>query len=64
MTAKSAFANLNWVRCLPWDVMDGNWGTVIVKGGSAENSEELKLTLGSGNWLYVEADGTYTGNTA
>ena len=64
MTAKSAFANLNWVRCLPWDVVEGKWGTVIVKGGSAENSEELKLTLGSGNWLYVEADGTYTGNTA
>lgn len=64
MTAKSAFSNLNWVRCIPWDVEKGKWGTVIVKGGSAENSEELKLKLGNGNWLYVEADGAYTGNTA
>jgi hypothetical protein len=64
MTAKSAFSNLDWVRCLPWDVEQSKWGTVIVNGGSSENSEELKLELGRGNWLYVEADGTYLGNTA
>ena len=64
MTAKSAFSNLEWVRCLSWDVEQSKWGTVIVNGGSSENSEELKLELGSGNWLYVEADGTYLGNTA
>ena len=64
MTAKSAFSNLEWVRCLSWDVEQSKWGTVIVNGGSSENSEELKLELGSGNWLYVEADGIYLGNTA
>ena len=64
MTAKSAFSNLDWVRCMPWDTEQSKWGTVIVNGGSSENSAELKLGLGNGHWLYVEADGTYLGNTA
>lgn len=64
MTAKSAFSNLDWVRCMPWDTEQSKWGTVIVNGGSSENSAELKLELGNGHWLYVEADGTYLGNTA
>ena len=64
MTAKSAFSNLDWVRCMPWDTEQNKWGTVIVNGGSSANSAELKLGLGNGHWLYVEADGTYLGNTA
>ena len=64
MTAKSAFSNLDWVRCMPWDTEQSKWGTVIVNGGSSENSAELKLGPGNGHWLYVEADGTYLGNTA
>ena len=64
LTAKSAFSNLDWVRCMPWDTEQSKWGTVIVNGGSSENSAELKLGLGNGHWLYVEADGTYLGNTA
>ena len=64
MTAKSAFSNIDWVRCMPWDTEQSKWGTVIVNGGSSENSAELKLRLGNGHWLYVEADGTYLGNTA
>lgn len=64
MTANSAFSNLEWDRCIPWDVKQQKWGTVIINGASPENSEEMKLELGSGNWLYVEEDGTYLGNVA
>lgn len=64
MTAKSAFANLNWASYLPWDVSSGHFGTPIVNGGSVENSEDKYITLESGGWLYVDAGGTLLGSTA
>lgn len=64
LPAGFVFSNLDWVRCLSWDLEEGKWGTVIAKNVQVHNSEETPVTLGNGNWLYVETDGTYLGNTA
>lgn len=64
MVAKSSFAGLEWNRYLPWDVNLGCWGDPIIKGGSAENSEEKYLNLGNGGWLYLNEDGVLVGNVA
>lgn len=63
-SAKTALAGLNWRAVLPWDLTGGVWGTPIVQGGTAINSPEQKLSLGSGYWLYAEAEGTLIGLTA
>ena len=62
--ASSFLAGTPWRVALSWDLSSGNWGNVVVNGGSSVNSAEQLLTLGNGVWLYAETDGTLIGLTA